>query len=285
MDSEAIIGYWVAYLKAEGSTDDSMKQRVTIIRALMRRTGKPLLEMTRHDLIHDLGREGLEATTRANYKSLYHTFFTWMQDEGFRIDNPGARLPRVRLPAVEPNPVSTDDIQYLLTSGIYARTRMFVLLYAYQGFRAREIAAVAGETIDWQHRRILSKDGKGGKEVWRPIHPLVWGELQRWPRRGHLFPSPYRPGEHITAKNVSTVLSKAMRRAGIAHRPHQMRAWYATEMIGGGASTAVVAAAMRHSDMQSIEHYVRVSDDSIADAHALLPLVVVPQRSGRKRAA
>lgn len=285
MDSTAILNYWIRYVIVEGSTEDSINQRVTIIRALMRRSGKALLEITRNDLITDLGREGLSSNTRSNYKSLYHTFFTWIQDEGFRLDNPGARLPRVRLPAVEANPVTTDDIQYLLNSGIYARTRMFVLIYAYQGFRAKEIAAIAGETIDWQNRRIWSKDGKGGKEVWRPIHPLVWEELQRWPRRGPLFPSPYKHGKAITGKNVSNVLGKAMKRAGIEHRPHQLRAWYATEMIEGGASTAVVAAAMRHSDMQSIKHYVRVSDQLIAQAHELLPQVVMPSRSGRQRVA
>ncbi|QJU52912.1 tyrosine-type recombinase/integrase [Herbiconiux sp. KACC 21604] len=279
------LDFWESYLKAEGSSEGSIRQRLILLRALERRAGKPLAEITRLDLITDLGRTGLSASTRANYKSLYHTFFTWMQDEGLRPDNPGARLPRVRLAAVEANPTSTDDIQVLLNSGIYARTRMFVLIYAYQGFRAQEIAAVRGETIDWQNRRILSKDGKGGKEVWRPIHEIVWEELQKYPRRGFLFPSPYREGQHVTARNVSNVLGKAMRRAGIAHRPHQMRAWYATEMIDGGASTVVVAAAMRHADMQSIQHYVRVSDESIAAAHDLLPRVVVPSKSGRRRAA
>ncbi|MDV3143425.1 MAG: hypothetical protein Q8761_03315, partial [Sweet potato little leaf phytoplasma] len=103
----------------------------------------------------------------------------------------------------------TEDIEYLLASGIYAKTRMYVLLYAYQGFRAVEIAAVSGDTIDWERKRILSKDGKGGKEVWRPIHPIVWAELQKYPRAGFLFPS----GDgHITRGTVSNVLSKAFKR-------------------------------------------------------------------------
>jgi len=55
--------------------------------------GKSVLEITRHNLIADLARP-LSAQTKQNHKRLYHTLFTWMQDEGFCADNPGARLPR-----------------------------------------------------------------------------------------------------------------------------------------------------------------------------------------------
>lgn len=282
MDDDAYIAFWAAYQTAAGSTPKSIRERVISVRAMLRRTEKTLLTVTRHDIIRDLGREGIKASTRAHYKSLMYGFFTWMQEEGFRLDNPAVKLPKVRVPKVEPDPVTTEDIEYLLGSGIYRRTRLWVLLYSYQGLRAAEIAAVSGRSIDWARQRILSVEAKGGKEVWRPIHPLVWEQLQTWNTSGWLFASPTRPGEHVHAQNVSRVLSNAFKRAGIAHRPHQMRAWFATEMIYAGAPTIVVAAAMRHSDTQSIEKYVLVKDDAIATAMSSLPMVRVPTRSGRR---
>jgi integrase len=208
--------------------------------------------------------------------------FTWMQEEEFRLDNPAARLPKVRVPKSEPDPVTTEDIEMILHSGIYRRTRMWVLLYSYQGMRATEIAAVSGSSVDWRNQRILSIEAKNGKEVWRPVHPVVWEHLQTWRTDGWFFPSPTRTGEHVTAANVSNVLSKAFKRAGIPHRPHQMRAWFATEMIDAGVPTIVVAAALRHSDTQSVEKYVRVKDDTIADAIRSLPSIRVPEMSGRR---
>ena len=282
MDDDAILDLWVAYQSASGSTAKSIRERLIVFRALLKRVDTMLLTVTRHDLVRDLGRPGLAASTRSRYKSDYHGLFTWIQEEGFRLDNPAVRLPKVRVPRPEPDPVTTEDLEYLLASGIYRRTRMWVLLYAYQGFRAQEISAVRGDSIDWNRRRLLSLDAKNGKEVWRPIHPLVWDELQKWRTTGWLFPSPQRPAEHITPNNVSRVLSAAMKRAGINHRPHQMRAWFATEMIDAGASTVIVATAMRHADMQSIPNYVRVSDDAVAEAMALLPRIHVPERSGRR---
>lgn len=282
MDDDAFIDYWITFQTASGSTAKSIRERVYALRGMLKRTGKTFLTATRHDLIRDLGRPGIAASTRANYKSLMYGFFTWMQEEEFRLDNPAARLPKVKVPKSEPDPVTTEDIEMILHSGIYRRTRMWVLLYSYQGMRATEIAAVSGSSIDWRNQRILSVEAKNSKEVWRPVHPVVWEHLQTWRTDGWFFPSPTRTGEHVTAANVSNVLSKAFKRAGIPHRPHQMRAWFATEMIDAGVPTIVVAAALRHSDTQSVEKYVRVKDDTIATAIRSLPTIRVPETSGRR---
>ncbi len=108
-------------------------------------------------------------------------------------------------------------------------------------------------------------------------------QLEQWRSvEGWLFPSHTKPGEHVSAANVSNVLLAAFKRAGVAHRPHQMRAWFATELIDSDASTLVVAAALRHSDHQTVQKYVRVKDDAIAEAMARLPVVHVPSRSVRR---
>lgn len=283
MDDEAFISYWLAELRASGYRPRTLKNANYSLRAALRRTDKASLTMTRQDLIVDIGRDGISNSTRQQQKSLYSLYWTWLQDEGYRLDNPAIRLPRVRTIKAEANPIETEDLQILLNSGIYAKTRMFALLYAYQGFRAVEIAAVAGEGIDWLNQRILSKDGKGGKEVWRPIHPIIWNEAQKYPRKGHWFPSPSKPGAHVTAQNVSTVLSHAMKRAGISgHRPHNLRAWYATEQSKAGVSGPVIAAGMRHADMQSLPRYLAVPMDQIAAGQETLPVVEVPQSVRRK---
>lgn len=282
---EAILATWASFAKASGYRPRTIKENIISLRATLRRTEKNILNMTRYDLIGDLARDGISPATIQRYKSLFHGFWTWVQDEGFRLDNPAVRLPRVRVPKNEPNPVTTEDLEILINSGIYAKTRMYVLLYAYQGFRASEIAAVSGNAIDWHNRLILSVDGKGGKEVWRPLHPLVWEEAQKYPRTGWWFPSP-TTGTHVTGRNVTEVLSKAMKRAGIVgHRPHNLRGWYATELSASGASTAVVAAGLRHADMQSVTRYLAVHRREIDEAQKRLPRIAIPARVERRLAA
>jgi integrase/recombinase XerD len=286
MEDDDVLELWMDNLRSTGSTPDSISTRVIALRALRRRTDTPFTSITRHQLIKDLGRE-LAPSTRVNYKSLYHTFFTWMQDEQLRADNPGARLPKTQTVKTEPNPVTTKQIEKVLASGIYAKARLQVLLYAYQGFRCVEIAAVSSGSIDWDQKRIQSREAKGGYIVWRPIHPIVWAELQKWRHiDGWLFPSPTRPGRHVTPNNVSRVISEAFRRCDIVgHTAHDLRAWFATELIDAGVPTIVTSKAMRHQDLQSIEKYALVRETTIAEAMLLLPTVTVPERSGRKRAA
>lgn len=282
MNDEELFALRRAWLVASNSTDKSIREREIAIRAMTKRVGKSLLEVTRQDLIVDHGREGIAPSTRAQYKATMYGFFTWLQDEGYRADNPAAKLPPVRVPHREPNPFTTEEIERLLASGIYRRQRLWVLLYAYQGFRAGEIAAVSAENIDWVQRRILTWEAKNGVHVWRPLHELVWEELQGWRDvEGWLFLRRDRTG-HVAASTVSNTLSKAIKRAGIKHRAHDLRGWHATELIEAEVPTLVVAASMRHAGTQTVEKYAKVSDRAIAAAITKLPIVQVPDRAMRR---
>lgn len=280
MDTEQIIDYWAAYMRAQHCTERTIRERRIFIRSMLRHTGSAsVLEVTKQQLVMFLGRE-LSGKTKQNYRSCLHTFFTWLQDEGLRLDNPAARLPRPRVEPTEPDPVSTEDIQAVLLSGIYGKTLMKVLLYSYQGLRASEIAAVSGENIDWGAATILTVEGKGRKVVTRPLHSIVLEHAidAGYPREGFWFPG--RDG-HVRGKSVSNTLCTAFRRAGINHRAHQMRAWHGTTLLELGADSLDVQHSLRHSDGQSMKAYVRPSQDRIRAAMERLPRVHVPSRSDR----
>ena len=280
---ERIIARRRAWLLASNSTQKSIREREIVIRAMLKRTEASLLDVTRDELVADLARPGIAASTRSQYKSTMYGFFTWLQEEGDRLDNPAARLPRVKVPKREPNPFPTADIQRLLDSGIYRRMRLWVLLYAYQALRAGEIAAVRGDKVDWTNRRILSWEAKGGRFVWRPIHDLVWPELERYRNvSGWLFPTKADPSKHVTPATVSNSMSKAIKRAGIMHRAHDLRGWHATELIERDVPTIVVAHSLRHADTQTVQKYARVNDTTLTAAVTRLPVVQVPERSARR---
>jgi len=109
---------------------------------------------------------------------------------------------------------------------------------------------------------------------------VVRAELQICPRSGWIFPA----AGHVSRHTVSSGLPKAMKRAGIQHRPHQFRAWHATEFIESAAATIIAAAPMRHSDMQSISKYVKMLDEQLRAAMERLLVIEVPERSGWRAA-
>lgn len=277
MDTDQILDYWANYMRAQHCTDRTIRERMIFMRSVIRHSGETSpLTINKFQLIAFLGRPDLTGRTKQNYRSALHTFFTWMQDEDLRLDNPAARLPRPRVEPREPNPVSTEDIQTVINSGILGITIMKVLLYSYQGFRAGEIAAVSGANIDWENRTIISAEGKGRKEVTRPLHSMVYEYAIRegYPQTDYWFPS----GDgHVRAKSVSNILCGAFARAGIHHHAHDMRKWHGTTMLELGADSLDVQHSLRHTDGQSMKAYIRPVQQRIRASMELLPRVDIPK--------
>lgn len=280
LSDRQVVELWEAEARASGHGERSIGERLIVIRSFRRFIGKPLIAAERADLVRFLGRPHLAKSSRQSYGSVLRVLYSLLQDEGWRIDNPAGRLPRVRVTPPEPDPLSTDEVQRLLNSCRNRDTRTMVMLGAFQGFRCVEIAAVHGRNIDWAERRILTAEAKGGKEVWRPLHSALWPIALTYPRNGYWFPN-WRPnrnaaiGEgHILPNSVSRVLGDAIRRAGIqGHRPHQLRAWFATELLNAGTDTMTAQFAMRHSSQATLQRYVRPSQERIREAMERLPHV------------
>lgn len=284
MTPDDTLDYWAAYMGAQHCTERTIRERMIFMRSVLRHTGAENFDqITKPQLIAFLGKQDehgrtLTGRTKQNYRSALHTFFTWLQDEGLRLDNPAARLPRPRVEYSEPNPVSTDDIQTVLTSGIRGRTVMMVLLASYQGMRASELAAVHGSDVDLERGTIIIREGKGRTTIMRPLHPLV-RELaiaEHYPADGWWFPGLIE-GEHVRGKSVSNTLNAAFRRAGVTgHRAHDMRKWMATTLLENGADGVDVQHALRHRDMQTIHIYMRPHQERLRGVVETLPRVHVP---------
>lgn len=284
-----VLRFWADYMRAEDLEPRTITERVKFIKRLERET-RSITDISRQDLIHWTAGQNWSSKTRQHYKSTLHTFFTWMQDEGIRDDNPAARLPKVKHRRQAPNPFTVEEIQQLLNSGIYRNTRAMVALHYYLGLRVSEIAAVHGHDIN-RERRTLYTIGKGRKEAWMPIPAQLWPIVEQMPADSYWFPNQkanklYGPGEgHILGHSVSSLLNAAIKRAGLKHRAHQLRAATATELNKAGVSAFVVQAGMRHENMATTTHYLLVDDEQIRAGLEQLPAVIVPERSGRARRA
>ncbi|MEE2568618.1 tyrosine-type recombinase/integrase [Pseudarthrobacter sp. J64] len=289
MNTEDTLTYWTACMKAADLTDKTIRERLIFIRQLARGVDD-LYTVTRRELIMWTAEQNWSNSTRVHRRSGLHTFFAWMQDEQLRLDNPAYRLPRVATRKREPNPFTIDEINQLLQGGIYFRTRVMVALHYYLGLRVSEIAAVNGATdIDWA-ARTLSTIGKGRKPATLPVPAAVWPLFLKMPRDGYWFPNRtanklFAAGEgHIMGNSVSGLIGEACKRAGIKHRPHDLRASLATEMHDAGVSDFVVQRGMRHSNMDTTTLYLKLRPEGIRHGFEALPALALPDRSGRKRA-
>lgn len=286
MDTNDTLEYWTACMKAADLTPKTIRERLIFIRQLARDVD--LYAVTRKDLIVWTAGRNWSNSTRVHRRSSLHTFFAWMQDEELRLDNPAYRLPKVATRKREPNPFTVHEINALLESGIYRKTRVMVALHYYLGLRVSEIAAVNGDDIDWEARTIKTI-GKGRKEATLPVPSAIWPLFHQMPRTGYWFPNRttnklHAAGEgHIMGNSVSGLIGDAIKRIGLKHRPHDLRASLATEMHEAGVSDFVVQRSMRHSNMDTTALYLKLKPEGIRHGFDLLPVINMPERSGRRR--
>lgn len=288
-EDRKILTYWAADMVSQGLSQRTIRERMIWFRRLVRET-KSVLELSRRDLIMWMAGKEWSNTTRVNYRSLLHTFFTWLQDEEFRLDNPGAKLPRVKANPPTVNPFTPAEVDQLMNSGIYASTRAMVALHYYLGLRVSEIARVHGRDLN-RHTWMLTTVGKGNKTAYLPVPAQLRPWVEDMPRGAYWFPNRvdnelFPAGEgHVLGRSVSTLLADAINRAGLhGHRPHQLRAATATQMHRAGVNAFTIQSGMRHTQMDTTNRYLLVDPEQVRDAFEQIQTISRPTRSGRRQA-
>lgn len=187
-------------------------------------------------------------------------FLVWARRAGLEVLDPTESLDPVRVPRRLPTPMSTADLERLLemTSG---STRWAILLAAYAGLRVSEIAALEHEDVRRDLGLIIVRVGKGGKDGVVPLAPRLAAELPL-EGSGRMFPT-VKEG-----RGVSGRVKRAMVRAGVPGRPHDLRHTFGTEVARVSAgNTFVVQRLLRHANVSTSERYVLWSS-SVADVVA-----------------
>lgn len=275
--------YFEIYQRSQNLAPSTIRNRRSILTTFARKTGV-LADADAFTLRRYIGRDAnVTAGTRQTERGALTAFFTFLHEEGMREDNPATKLPVVRVPKGKPRPFSAEQIDALLTSGAYTRTRAMILLGYYQGFRVSSIAPVHGRDIDMLSNRIRSVV-KGRKEVWFPLHPVIAELAQTMPKDGYWFPARGGRDGHIRPASVTDLITKAKKRTEIAEKkltPHSLRHAFATDLLEEGVDIRVVQELLAHEHLSTTQIYTQVSERRKDDGIRTLAAREVPGRSGR----
>lgn len=280
-----VLAMFADYQRSGNRAKRTIDTRASILRAFAARQGVTLLNATVFDLRRDIGRDDIAASTRATTRGTFLAFYGFLEAEGLRRDNPALRLPVVKIPPHRPRPYTQEQIDRLLSTGAYRRTRAMILLAAYQGLRASEVAAVHRDDIDLE-AGTLKVRGKGDRTDYLPLHPTI-RELASTMGNGWWFPARGGRQGHIRGQSVSDLLTDARERAGIVDKSltgHSLRHAFGTELVRRKANIRAVQELMRHSSLQTTQRYTQVLDEDRRQALAVLPGRAIPARSGRGQA-
>ena len=253
---DTLIDAWTLTMQAQGLSHATITERTRLIRQLARTTGTDPAALTPHTLTTFLAAIDSPVTADAYY-SIARAWCTWLVRAGHRDDDPTMRVPRPRVPPARPRPITRPQLDAVLALPLRPATRTKILLAAYAGLRIHEIAKLKGQDIDTAGG-TLTVTGKGGRTDLLPAHPVILDQATNYPR-GHWFPSPTRPGQHVTAQTVGTVIARALHRAGIDATAHQLRHYFATSLLEAGVDSRIVQTLMRHASLATTGRYLGVT--------------------------
>lgn len=265
-----LLDEWSDWQYAQGMSDNTVAARTRRLRMFAQMIGDPL-QATADDVVAYMASlpRDLKKSSRSTYYSHIRAFYSWLVVTGRRDDDPTMRVPSPRAPRREPRPVTEGQLDLILRVRMHKRTRMMVLLAAFQGLRAHEIAKVRGEDFDLTAMQ-LQVLGKGQVDRTLPLHPIVAEYSRGFPARGYWFPAPKSRDEgsgHLLPRSVSDIVGDVLRRAGVASGgAHRLRHTYATRLVRDGVNLRVVQELLRHASLQTTQIYTGVTFEQQQEA-------------------
>jgi integrase/recombinase XerD len=206
-------------------------------------------------------------------------------DLSVHIDNPR----QYRL-ATLPRAITWDEVGQLLASvdrrsALGKRDYALLVVLTTYGLRAREVAALTLDDLDWVHERLTISARKGGHASCYPLACSVGEALVEYLQQGRVvstqravFLRAHAPYTPMTQAAISARVGRRLERAGIVvARPgsHTLRHTCVTRLVETGFSLKSIGDYVGHSHPKSTEIYTKLDLDALrelalSDGEALL---------------
>jgi site-specific recombinase XerD len=215
----------------------------------------------------------------AHYRAV-RSFLHWVELEAEVItwQNPcrRVRMPRVDMQPLEPVEISA--IRRLLeTTRIRSissiRDKAIILFLADTGCRAKEILSTDISDYEIATGQVLIRESKNrrprivfcSQPTRRAIREYL---LSRNDESLALFSN--KQGERLEYGGLRSLLERRSRMAGLkkAVTPHQFRRFFALETLRAGADTVSVSRLLGHSNLATVERYLRQTAGDLAGVHS-----------------
>lgn len=246
------------------------------------------------DMLHGLAEAWmpLKRATVARKAAALRRFFAFLQDEGFRTDDPSAALPRPGAERPLPKVLDHRSVDALFAeierrkgeggTSALRLAALIELLYG-SGLRATELVSLPRNAVS-PDKPFLILAGKGGRERLVPISDRARLAVAEWaahvPRDSlWLFPSGKK---HLSRVRLYQLVRELAAAAGIPPErisPHVLRHAFATHLLEGGADLRAVQMLLGHADIATTQIYTHVDSRRLIElVNTRHPLADPPRR-------
>lgn len=249
---------WVTYMASEGFSPLTVRTRLQVVRQVSYFAGRiDPAELRVEHVRSFLASRPLATWSRLSY--LQH-LRAWAKYAG--ISDPTAGIRRPSTPRTLPDPLPEDALLQLLQHIKDENERCWVLLGAYAGLRAHEVAKLHPTDLTAEGLRVL---GKGGRVDVIPVAPIITRALQ-----GRLSSTAaFWPG--VSPMVVSHSIKIRADELNLRFRFHRLRHRFGTQVYRHNRDLLLTQRLMRHASPRTTAGYAALCDDDAATTVYALP--------------
>src|SRR5471032_3105325 len=187
-----------------------------------------------------------------------------------------AKMRPIYLPRTLPVILSRDEVGRVIAAAGHLKHQTALALAYGTGLRASEVVALKVGDIDSQRMTLRVEQGKGQKDRYAMLSPILLERLRVWWRvaraqgkmldGGWLFPG-LDPIESLSTRQLNRAIHAAAEAAGIDKRVsmHTLRHSFATHLLEQKVDIRVIQVMLGHKKLETTALYAQVATDILRE--------------------
>jgi site-specific recombinase XerD len=187
-----------------------------------------------------------------------------------------ARMSPVRVPHKLPVVLSREEVARLIAAATHPKHQAALSLAYGTGLRASEVIGLKVADIDSQRMTLRVQQGKGRKDRYAMLSPVLLERLRAWWRYAHaqgkMLPGGWLfPGmdvvDPLTARQLNRAVHAAALAAGIDKRVsmHTLRHSFATHLLEQKVDIRVIQVMLGHKKLETTSIYTHVATEILRE--------------------
>jgi site-specific recombinase XerD len=182
------------------------------------------------------------------------------------------KMEPVRQPRKLPVVLSCDEVARLIAAAPNLKSQAALSVAYGAGLRASEVVSLKVTDVDSERMTLRVEQGKGRKDRYAMLSPVLLERLRAWWRLGHaqgkilpngwLFPG-MDPTNPVTPRQLNRAVQIAAERAHIDKHvsPHTLRHSFATHLLEQKVDIRVIQVLLGHKRLETTALYTQVATE------------------------
>ena len=196
-----------------------------------------------------------------------------------------AKMQPVRVPRTLPVVLNREEVARLIAAAPNLKCQTALSIAYGAGLRASEVSALKVGDIDSQRMTLRIEQGKGRKDRYAMLSPVLLERLRAWWRLAHaqgrmlpngwLFPG-LNPMDPLSTRQLNRAIHAAAEAARIDKRVsmHTLRHSFATHLLEQKVDIRVIQVLLGHQKLETTALYAQVATDLLREV--ISPLERLP---------